>query len=141
MNPPVVVVAAVIERLGRVLICRRRPSARHPMLWEFPGGKVEPGEDPRTALRRELLEELGVHAEIGEEIRRYPYQYPHGAPLLLIFFRATVSGAVQNRVFAEIRWEMPERLADYDFLPGDREFVGLLASLRSVPPASYEERG
>ncbi len=134
-NSPVMVVAAVIERHGRVLIARRPPQGRHPLLWEFPGGKVEPDEDPRAALERELMEELGVHAEIGEELCRYPYQYPHSDPLLLIFYRAAVSGAVENRAFAELRWELPERLPSYDFLPGDREFVRLLADpgrLRSL---------
>ena len=62
------VVAAVIERDGKILIGQRQRTARHAFKWEFPGGKVEPGEDERTALKRELREELGIDAEIGEEI-------------------------------------------------------------------------
>src|ERR1700675_3548699 len=83
------VVAAVIERDGRILIGQRKPRGRHPGKWEFPGGKVEPGEEPRAALARELREELGIEARIGQEIERYDFSYGQGTPLRLIFFRVT----------------------------------------------------
>ena len=70
-KPALMVVAAVIESEGRILIGQRRAQDRHALKWEFPGGKVEPFESPRDALRRELQEELGVDAEIGPEIIRY----------------------------------------------------------------------
>src|SRR6266481_10134598 len=81
------VVAAVIERDGLILIGQRLPGKQHPLKWEFPGGKVEPGEDPRDALARELAEELDIRPEIGPEIARYEYQYPGRPPILLIFFK------------------------------------------------------
>ncbi len=122
------VVAGLIEREGRLLICRRRAEDRHGRKWEFPGGKAEPGESPEAALRRELAEELGVEAEIGEELARYPYQYPGREPVLLVFCRVRAwKGEPENRAFAEIRWESPERLGQYDFLEGDREFLRRLA--------------
>jgi len=128
MEPPLVVVAAIIERDGRILICRRASSDSHPLKWEFPGGKVRPGEDPASALRRELWEELGVHVEIGDEIARCGWRYQGGPPLLLIFYRTRITaGEPVNRVFAEIRWELPERLPDHDFLEADREIVRQLA--------------
>jgi len=128
---PLVVVAAIIERDGRILICRRSSRDSHPLKWEFPGGKVRPDEDPRAALRRELLEELGVDAEIGEEIARCQWRYQGAPPLLLIFYRARMTtGEPVNRVFAEIRWELPERLPDHDFLEADRELVRRLAAGR-----------
>jgi 8-oxo-dGTP diphosphatase len=65
------VVAAVIERDGLVLICQRKRGGRHPLKWEFPGGKIESGEDPKTALERELREELGIAARIGEQLDDY----------------------------------------------------------------------
>lgn len=65
MTNMTVVVAAIIERGGLVLVCRRREDGAHPLKWEFPGGKVELGESPEDALRRELREELGIAAEIG----------------------------------------------------------------------------
>ncbi|MGE5646566.1 MAG: (deoxy)nucleoside triphosphate pyrophosphohydrolase [Acidobacteriota bacterium] len=129
MSQPLVVVAAVVERDGKVLICRRRADARrHPLKWEFPGGKVEPGESPREALARELDEELGIEASIGAEIASYPYQYPDRAPIRLMFFRVTeYRGEAANREFAEILWEDRAMLPAYDFLEGDVDFVRDLA--------------
>jgi 8-oxo-dGTP diphosphatase len=62
------VVAAVIEKDGKLLVCQRTRHQTMPLKWEFPGGKIEEGEQPRDALRRELEEELGIHAQVGEEI-------------------------------------------------------------------------
>ncbi len=122
------VVVAVMERDGLVLICQRKPGGRHPLKWEFPGGKVEPGETNEAALARELQEELGVSAEVGPEITRYEYAYPGRPPVLLIFHRVRGwRGQPLNLAFAEIRWERPGRLPEYDFLEGDREFVRRLA--------------
>ncbi len=123
-------VAGLLEREGRVLVCRRRPGGRHPLKWEFPGGKVEAGEEPRAALARELKEELAVEAEIGEELMRYRYCYPDARPLLLIFFRVrSYRGELTNLDFAEMRWEARDRLGEYDFLEGDRQFVERLAGI------------
>ncbi len=80
------VTGAIITRGGRFLVCRRRADQAHPLKWEFAGGKVEPGEAPAAALRRELREELGVEAEVGPEFHRVAYQYPGREPILLIFF-------------------------------------------------------
>ena len=122
------VVAAVIERGGRILIGQRTPAKQHPLKWEFPGGKVEPGEDPRAALARELREELAIEAEIGPELTRYNYQYPGRAPILLIFYRVEeFAGEPRNLVFERIAWEQRDRLPTYDFLDGDVDFVRELA--------------
>lgn len=119
----------MIERDGRVLVCRRAAHDPHPLKWEFPGGKVEAGETPETALRRELAEELGIQAEIGAEIEQYDVKYPGKRPILLRFYRVPrFTAEPLNRVFAEIRWEAPARLPDYDFLEGDVEFVRRLAA-------------
>ncbi len=127
------VVAAVIERDGpdgkMILIGQRLPGGRHPGKWEFPGGKVEPGEEPRAALARELREELGIEARIGVEIERYDFRYGEGTPLRLIFFRVSeFKGEVINLDFAQIVWEKRDKLTDYDFLAGDVEFVRRLAT-------------
>ncbi|SRR5258706_2604357 len=122
------VVAAVIERQGMVLICQRKAGQKHALKWEFPGGKVEPGETPIAAIRRELEEELGIRAQIGPEIANYQYAYPGKDPIQLIFYRVTeFEGEVANRVFERICWESRERLPDYDFLEGDSDFVRALA--------------
>lgn len=122
------VVAAIIERRGerggRILICRRTAEQSHALKWEFPGGKVEPGETPQQALERELQEELGIRHAAGEEITRYEYNYPGKNPILLIFFRITeFEGEPANLIFHEIRWEPPQRLAEFDFLEGDTRFI------------------
>ena len=128
MNSPLHVVAGVIERDGKVLICRRRADSWHPLKWEFPGGKVEPGEDPPGALARELHEELGIQAVIGAEIANFPYQYSGRAAIFLRFFRVhEYTGEIVNRQFAEIVWEKREKLPFYDFLEGDIGFVRDLA--------------
>jgi len=123
------VVAAVIERDGLVLICRRKRGSWHELKWEFPGGKVESGEAPVDAIRRELEEELGIQAEIGPVIKRYEYAYPGRSQILLIFYSVVkFHGAIENRIFEEICWERRERLPAYDFLEGDVDFVKELAA-------------
>src|SRR6476646_5757834 len=121
------VVAAIIERGGRILICQRRGDHAHPLKWEFPGGKVEPGELPVDALRRELSEELADGAAIGSEVTRYEYKYPGKKPILLIFYQVMqFTGEPRNQVFQKITWEEPVKLRDYDFLEGDVDFVRTL---------------
>ena len=122
------VVAAIIEREGRILICRRTSLQSHPLKWEFPGGKVEPGETPAVALARELEEELGITGAAGDEITRYEYCYPGKYPIQLIFIRVTgFTGEPRNLIFHEMRWEPPQRLTTFDFVEGDRDFLRVLA--------------
>lgn len=124
----ITVTAAVIERRGRILICRRRADQKHPLKWEFPGGKTEPGEDPPACLRRELEEELGIQVGEAEEITRFEYQYPGRAPILLIFYRVDrYLGEAENRIFADIRWVERRELPEFDFVEGDIAFVRRLA--------------
>jgi len=123
------VVAAVIERDGRVLIGQRKATGHHALKWEFPGGKVEPGETPEAALARELREELEIRAHIGTEITRYEYQYPGRSPILLIFYRVTdFLGEPRNLDFAHVEWAAREKLQDYDFLEGDTDFIRQLSA-------------
>jgi 8-oxo-dGTP diphosphatase len=118
------VVAAVIERNDFVLIAQRKRSGQHALKWEFPGGKVEPGETPQGALIRELSEELGISIQVNGEIERYEYQYPGRTPILLIFYRVTeFSGEPRNLDFEQILWVSRAHLRDYDFLEGDAEFL------------------
>ena len=122
------VVAAVIERGDEILIGQRRAGDRFQFKWEFPGGKVEADEDPKEALARELQEELGIDAVIGEEVARYEYHYPGKTAILLIFMRVvSFTGVPVNHVFESIRWESRVRLPEYDFLDGDVDFVRRLA--------------
>jgi 8-oxo-dGTP diphosphatase len=118
------VVAGVLRREGRVLVCRRRADQPHALKWEFPGGKVEPMESLDEALSRELREELGIEARPNREITRYEFAYPGKNPILLIFFEVlTWQGDIENRIFEAIEWSQPEDLKNYDFLEGDAPFL------------------
>ena len=118
------VVAAIIVRDESVLICQRRAGQPYGGKWEFPGGKVEPGEELRAALERELVEELAITATSGEEIARYEYAYPGRTPIQLVFYKVgEFEGEPRNLIFEQIRWEKIENLAGYDFLDGDVDFV------------------
>jgi 8-oxo-dGTP diphosphatase len=125
---PVTVVAGIIERDGLLLVCQRSHDDSHPLKWEFPGGKVEQGESSRIALERELEEELAIQAKIGPEISRSIHQLEGRSPLRLIFFRVTgFRGEPTNRAFEQIRWEVPAKLREYDFVEADTAVVHMLA--------------
>jgi 8-oxo-dGTP diphosphatase len=134
-KPLLKVVAALILRDSKILVCQRRRDDTHGLQWEFPGGKVEPGEIPQEALARELREELGIESTIGRELFRTRHRYREFLPELeLIFFQANVepSATLQNLVFEGFEWADPSALPNYNFLQADAEFVALLAS-RSIP--------
>jgi 8-oxo-dGTP diphosphatase len=121
------VTAAVIEKEGRVLIARRRADDRFGGLWEFPGGKLEPGEEPRDGLRRELREELGVETSIGPFLGSFPYSSP-GLSIELLAFRVSIDGGDPSRLdHDEILWVLPAALTDYAFTEPDRPLAGILA--------------
>jgi 8-oxo-dGTP diphosphatase len=118
------VVAAVIEKDAKVLVCQRTRHQTMPLKWEFPGGKIEEGEQPRDALRRELEEELGILARIGDEIARLQHIYPNGGTVELRFFIVReYEGEMENRIFRDIQWSDPKDLASYDFLEADGSLV------------------
>lgn len=121
------VVAGILERDAKILICRRRADQPHALKWEFPGGKLEAGESPEAGLARELREELGIEAAIGRELMRYEFTYPGRKPILLIFFEVLVwGGDVTNLIFETIAWEFRDALGNYDFLEGDTQFLGVI---------------
>lgn len=126
---PNIVVAGLLLQANRFLICQRNSKGSFPGKWEFPGGKIETGETPEAALRRELQEELGIAAEIGEEIWRVEHQYAGHAAVLLLFFAVRgYQGAIENRVFEQVRWASPQELPRYDFLEADRALIERLAA-------------
>ena len=117
------VVAGILERDGEILACQRRADQDHAGKWEFPGGKVEAGESPSEALRRELAEELAIEATIGDELERYDFSYPGRKPILLIFLKVSSwTGEMDLHQFADARWLSPAALRELDFLEGDRPF-------------------
>lgn len=97
--------------------------------WEFPGGKIEPGESPELALARELDEELGIQATIGPLVTRIRHNYRHGGAVDVQFFTVReFTGEIVNHIFNELRWVHLEDLPDYDFLAADRALIRDLAA-------------
>lgn len=137
------VTAGVIAQAGTVLACQRAAGGHHPGKWEFPGGKVEPGETLEDGMRRELQEELGIEAEIGPVLWRTEHQYPGRAPFVLTFFGISCyRGRITNRCFAAMRWIPIAELGRLDFLDGDRAFIAQLQSRRvRVPQTSGSTAG
>ena len=123
------VVAALILKESKILICQRTRHQVMPLKWEFPGGKIEEGEQPRNALHRELDEELGIDAVIADEIARIQHQYPSGNSVELRFFTVReYRGEIENRIFRDIRWVEPAKLPSFDFLEADLELIKDLAA-------------
>ncbi len=128
---PVIVAAAVLVEAGRVLLSQRKSGTHLAGAWEFPGGKVEPGEDPRAALARELKEELGIDAEAGDVVEVTFHRY-ETKDVLLLFFRTTrLPGSPEPRALdvADVRWSGLEDLKDELFPPAD---VAVLAKVRKL---------
>jgi len=122
------VVAALILRGEEILCCQRTEYQALPLKWEFPGGKIEPGEQARAALHRELEEELGVRAEVGAQVAQLTHQYQNGNAVELHFFAVErYEGQLQNRIFREIRWVNRRDLPSLDFLDADKKLVQQIA--------------
>jgi 8-oxo-dGTP diphosphatase len=123
------VVAALIVKDGKLLVCQRTRHQTMPLKWEFPGGKIEEGEQPRDALRRELDEELGIVATIGDELARIQHEYPNGGMVELRFYVVRdYLGELENRIFRDIQWAEPADLSKFDFLEADLTLVKDLAA-------------
>lgn len=124
---PIEVAAGLLRDGDRILVCQRLATAVHPLRWEFPGGKLEPGESPDACLERELREELGIDATIGARLASVEYVYADGPHVRVHFFEiASHRGVVTNRVFERIDWREIGRLSELDFLDADRPLVELL---------------
>ncbi len=122
----VAVVGAVLERGGLILAARRGAGMTQPGLWEFPGGKVEPGETPTEALRREVAEELGCTVEVGAHVARCEHESASRVVVLNTYRCTVVAGEPRAIEHDEIRWVAPERLADLSWSPAD------LATVRCI---------
>ena len=120
---------ACLVRDGLVLICQRRPDQPMALQWEFPGGKIEPGEGPEQALVRELQEELGIRATIGPRVTHIRHNYRHGGAVDLQFFAVpSFEGELENKIFHQFKWVKLEELPEYEFLAADRGLIRDLAA-------------
>jgi 8-oxo-dGTP diphosphatase len=131
----VLVAAAVVLRGGRVLLSQRKRGSHLEGAWELPGGKVEPDEDPRDAVVRELREELGVEVVAGDIFEVTFHRYPEKSVLLLFYEAALAPGSPEPRPLdvADVKWASADELHDDAFPPAD---VAILAKLRARLRAS-----
>jgi 8-oxo-dGTP diphosphatase len=124
------VAVGIVIQDGQVLACQRKHDAAYPLKWEFPGGKLEEGESPAAALKRELREELGIDARVEREFHRAEWTYPAHASTpndgrfrVYYFLVRQFSGLPINHSFEQIRWVTPSELRRMDILEGNREAV------------------
>jgi 8-oxo-dGTP diphosphatase len=128
------VVAALIFQDGKLLICQRTRHQTMPLRWEFPGGKIEKDEQAVAALKRELEEELGIAATVGPQVARIVHTYRKGVAVELRFFLVNeYEGAIDNRIFRDVRWVKRTELPSFDFLDADRGLVADIAAGKVLP--------
>lgn len=140
------VATAIIVRNGALLAGQRRPSALYPLKWEFPGGKVEPGESPRDAVARELAEELGISATPGRIYHRQEWTYGEASYGVSYFLIEPFDGEPANLSFHRIAWVTPQELSAMDVLEGNRDVIARLRtqddrSKRTAILAWYKRTG
>jgi len=127
--PHIHVACAVIERDGLILAARRSEKMSLPLKWEFPGGKIDPGESPQDCLVRELHEELGVQILVGKRLRPVSYSYPSFRITLYPFICRLISAEITLHEHAELAWLLPAKLPELDWaeadLPVIAEYLGL----------------
>jgi len=125
-KPKIRVVAAVIEREDKYLITQRMPRAVMPLLWEFPGGKVEPGETDAVALSRELAEEMAIAVHVGDELFSVVKEYERYVIDFHVYLCELLSEEIQKIGVHDYRWVTSDELEDYPFPAADQETVEAL---------------
>jgi 8-oxo-dGTP diphosphatase len=127
----IIVAAGILIERGHVLLTQRKQGSHLAGAWEFPGGKVEAGEDPRAALTRELHEELGIETTAGNVIEVTFHRYPERAVLLLFYRAERAPGSEEPRALdvAALKWAGPDELDDREFPPADVAILGRVRSL------------
>ena len=116
-------VAALIQKDGRFLICKRPPHKARGLLWEFVGGKVEPGEGKKAALIRECKEELGIEVSPGEIYMELTHVYPDLTIHLTLYQCTILSGTPLMREHVDLKWIHPQQIPDFDFCPADEAIL------------------
>ena len=117
------VVAALIWQEGKFLICQRPAHKARGLLWEFVGGKVEPGETREAALIRECREELAIELAVGDVFMEVVHPYPDLTVHLILFHAAIASGSPQLLEHVDLQWILPSQIPEFDFCPADKDIL------------------
>ena len=128
---PIVVIAAIVEREGLILLTQRLPGSHLAGYWEFPGGKLEPGENHRQCLKREMLEELDATVQVGPQVHSTRFAYPDRT-VELYFYDCILTGETTPLLGQQIRWVERTELERLQVPPADYEVVKLLANSRRI---------
>ena len=123
---PLLVTAAVVFDGEKVLLTRRPDDKRHPGFWEFPGGKVDPGESPEQALCREMREELDVEVRVSGIYEVVFYRYEWGPVLILAYQCELLTDTLRDLGVAEHRWVLPREMVNFNILPADQPIIDRL---------------
>jgi 8-oxo-dGTP diphosphatase len=126
--------AAILYESGSLLICQRKPGGACSLLWEFPGGKQEPGETPAGCMVRECREELSLQVEPLSVCRQILYRYPEREVFLTFYYAEITGGKIAKNVHEKLQWVPPQKLPLFSFCPADAELVRALAA---TPPAVF----
>ncbi|WP_020527939.1 (deoxy)nucleoside triphosphate pyrophosphohydrolase [Flexithrix dorotheae] len=125
---PIKVVAGIVVREGEILVARKKPGKSLAGFWEFPGGKMETGETPEQALKRELFEEFSIEVEVGKYIETSLYHYPNISVELMAYHATFLSGEIRLVDHDVFKWVVPEDLNSLNMAPADRPFLEKLLS-------------
>ena len=131
MSNPIRVVGAVFHDGERFLACRKKPGKPLEGLWEFPGGKIEPGETPEQALAREIREELNLIAEVGQKVTTTTYEYDFATIELTTFYCTLVDGDLRLTDHDATKWVTSTEAAHLTWAPADIPAVEAIASSHS----------
>jgi 8-oxo-dGTP diphosphatase len=129
MRRKIRVVGAMIEQDGKYLITQRPATASLPNLWEFPGGRVEPGETDEEALARELREEMGIHVDVGDRVIHVEHAYESYDIDFCVYRCRMTRGPLRHIRVADHRWVRPGELDEYEFPPADEKSIAKLLGL------------
>jgi 8-oxo-dGTP diphosphatase len=121
-----VVAALIQDDRGRYLVTRRRGGSHLAGMWEFPGGKREPGESLEGAMQRELAEELSARFAVGERVETVRWEYAERTVIIHFYRCRLASGTIEPRESQAMQWVEPERLPELEFPPADRDLIGRL---------------
>lgn len=128
-NLPLAVCAAVIEHQGKVLLTERPADKQQGGFWEFPGGKIDPGESPHQSIKRELREELDIEIEVGPVLETVYHHYQWGSVLIIAYRCRWQSGEIKHLEVSDHAWVEPDQFADYKILPADQPILDKLRDM------------